>query len=306
MRCLVTGGAGFIGGNLAHRLVELGHEVRILDDLSSGNRSVPGATPVEGSILDERVVFKAMRGVEAVFHQAALVDVASSFDNRDRTSGVNVDGTKRVFEGAVAAGVRRMTFASSSSVYREGPGPRRESDDVYCLSPYAESKRVAELYLISAAADAPSLDVCIFRYFNVFGPGQKPVGGYAAVIPAFVRATLESRPMVVNGSGEQTRDFVYVDDVVEANIRASLSSRLGRCRVLNVGSGREISINQLVSAVADRYTSSRIEHGPERKGDPAQSVADVSQLHEALSFRPSTPFSFGLDRTIDYLESIVQ
>jgi UDP-glucose 4-epimerase len=224
-RWLVTGGAGFIGSNLVHRLARDGHAVRVLDDFSTGGRSNLAGLP-EGDLRDPRDVARAVKGAEIVLHQGAVPSVPRSIKDPATTTEVNVLGSVHLLEAARRAGtVKRVVLASSSSVYGDSPTlPKVESMPLLPLSPYAASKAAMEGYARAFSA-SHGLEVTILRYFNVFGPRQDPKGAYAAVIPRFFEALAAGERPVVYGDGNQTRDFTYVDNVVEANLRAATIPR---------------------------------------------------------------------------------
>lgn len=290
---LVTGGAGFIGSHLVDRLLAAGGSVRVLDDLSSGRRErVPAAAEfVEGSIVDRANLKRAVAGVRTVYHLAAVVSVPQSVENPRRTHDVNVEGTVRLIEEAVAARAARIVFAGSCAVYGDrGGGPVREEDPTDPASPYAVTKLAAEHY----GRLARGVEFVSLRFFNVYGPRQDPASGYAAVVPAFLTALAAGSPLPLHGDGEQTRDFVYVGDVAEALTRAAEAPRVHGL-AFNVGRGSSVRIAELAETAA-RISSrpARIERLAARPGDLRHSRADTSAAERGLGFRARTGLEEGL------------
>ncbi len=316
-RVLITGGAGFIGSHIAERL-QGRCRVRILDDLSSGykeNLEGLDVELVEGDVRDVELVDRACDGVDAVFHLAARISVPESMQNPAVTLEVNTLGSLNVLQAALRRSARSLVFSSSSAVYGDSPVvPKTEEMIPEPKSPYALSKLDGEhLLRMLGGLRAVSL-----RYFNVFGPRQDPSSAYAAVIPAFIDRALSGQDLVVYGDGEQTRDFVYVDDVVEANLLAAgidpagpASGRAGSCAasapvgaprydVYNVARGGSLSVNDLAHAVIDAVgSSSKIRYEAERPGDVRHSQADVSRL-ATLKRSPAVSLEEGLRRTVAY------
>lgn len=300
MKALVTGGAGFIGSNLARALVQRGDEVRILDNFSTGNRRnlaelVDDVEVFEGELRSYERVHAATRGIEIVFHQGALPSVPRSVQDPLTTSAVNVEGTLNVLLAARDEGVRRIVFASSSSVYgNSGDLPRVETANPDPISPYGVSKLAAERYCVSFSR-VYELETVALRYFNVFGPNQDPTSQYSAVIPRFVTGIASGRPIQIFGDGEQRRDFTYVDNVVEANLRAAEADG-AKGVVLNVATGRSTSVNQLAEVIAtllDRPVE-REEHAA-RPGDVRDSWADIARAGEVLGWDPRVSLETGLE-----------
>jgi UDP-glucose 4-epimerase len=296
---LVTGGGGFIGSNLVRRLLENGHDVRVLDNFSTGNRRnlvdvVDEIEIVEGELRSYERVHNATRGVEVVFHQGALPSVPRSVQDPLTTSAVNVEGTLNVLLAARDEDVRRVVFASSSSVYgNSGTLPRFESQFPDPISPYAVSKLAAERYCVSFAR-VYGLETVTLRYFNVFGPRQDPTSQYAAVVPRFIAAIDAGEPVPVYGDGEQSRDFTYVDNVVEANLLAADAAEASG-EVVNVATGRSLSVNALADAIGDVLGKSvEREYLPARAGDVRDSWADVTQAKRVLGWEPRTRLEEGL------------
>lgn len=305
---LVTGGAGFIGSNLAEELVRRRETVRVLDNFATGRREHLAGLElelVEADIRDLAAIRPAFAGVDYVLHQAALRSVPRSVADPASTNAVNVDGTLNVLLAAREAGVKRVVFASSSSVYGADPGlPKRESARPLPLSPYAASKLAGEAYC-AAFSSVYGLETVSLRYFNVFGPRQDPASQYAAVIPAFVAALRAGRRPVVFGDGEQSRDFCYVANVVEANLLAASAPGAGRGEALNVACGERFTLNQLVALLNEILgTDLAPEYAPERAGDMRHSLADLTAARATLGYAPRVLFREGLDRAVEwYLSS---
>ena len=304
MKALVTGGAGFVGTNLALALLAAGHEVRLLDNFSTGHRSnlePMDAELVEGDLRSYERVAAAVQGVEVVFHEGALPSVPRSIQDPLTSTAVNVEGTLNVLLAARDAGVRRVVFASSSSVYGDAPGmPRRESQAPAPLAPYAVSKLAAEQYCM-VANRVYGVETVALRYFNVFGERQDPLSGYAAVIPKFIRLMLDGRSPTIFGDGETSRDFTHVENVVEANLAAA-DAPAAAGRVMNVAVGSAHTLNELVGTL-QRLLDSDIEpeYGPPRPGDVSESLADISLARELLGYEPRVEFEEGLQRTIAWI-----
>jgi len=303
MRALVTGGAGFIGHHLVRNLLERGDEVTVLDDYSTGlpwrleaiqNR----ITLVEGSILDQAALDRAVAGIEVIFHEAAIPSVARSVADPRSTNDANVAGTVEVMLAAARHRVRRVLFAGSSSVYGPSPElPCRETGLPAPASPYAVSKLAGEHYVHSLGA-LHGVETVVLRYFNVFGPGQDPMSDYAAVIPRFTMAALRGERPTINGSGEISRDFTYVDNVVQANILASAASAPSGL-TCNVACGDRHTLLDLLKAIGDAVGSEvKPELGPARVGDVPHSHADISLAREALRYDVAVPFGEGIARTV--------
>jgi nucleoside-diphosphate-sugar epimerase len=304
LKALVTGGAGFIGTNLALALLAQGHELRLLDNFSTGHRSnlePLDAELVEGDLRSYERVAAAVDGVEVVFHQGALPSVPRSIQDPLTSTAVNVEGTLNVLLAARDAGVRRVVFASSSSVYGNAPGmPRRESQPLAPLAPYAVSKLAAEQYCM-VANRVYGVETVGLRYFNVFGERQDPLSGYAAVIPKFIRMMLDGQRPVIFGDGETSRDFTHVENVVDANLAAAVAPGAAG-RVMNIAVGSARTLNELASTLRRLLDSDlEPEYGPPRPGDVSESLADVSLARELIGYQPSVGFEEGLQRTIAWI-----
>jgi UDP-glucose 4-epimerase len=303
---LVTGGAGFVGSHLVRGLLERGDRVRVLDNFSTGNRAnlvglEDDVEVVEGELRSYERVHAAVRGVEVVFHQGALPSVPRSVQDPLTTSAVNVEGTLNVLLAARDSGVRRVVFASSSSVYgNSGELPRRETQHTDPLSPYGVAKLAAERYCVSFSRVYP-LETIALRYFNVFGTRQDPRSQYAAVVPRFIAEAKAGRPLPIYGDGEQSRDFTYVANVVEANLLAA-DAQDANGAVVNVATGRGLSVNGLADAIATVLAVAvERRYFPERAGDVRDSWADVSEAERVLGWRPRFSLEEGLRLTADCL-----
>ena len=299
MKVLVTGGGGFIGSNLVRALVEQGDDVRVLDNFSTGNRMnlaelANDVEIVEGELRSYERVHAATRGVEVVFHQGALPSVPRSVQDPLTTSAVNVEGTLNVLLAARDEGVRRVICASSSSVYgNSGELPRFETANPDPISPYGVSKLAAERYCVSFSRVYP-LQTVALRYFNVFGPNQDPTSQYAAVVPRFITAIADGRPVAIYGDGEQRRDFTYVENVVEANVLAAVTEAVSGA-VLNVATGRPTSVNELAETIGSLLGRSvERDDQPERTGDVRDSWADVTRSRDLLGWEPRIGLEEGL------------
>lgn len=304
MKALVTGGAGFIGSNLALALQAQGHDVRLLDNFSTGHRAnlePLDAEVVEGDLRSYERVAAAVGGVEVVFHQGALPSVPRSIQDPLTSTAVNVEGTLNVLLAARDADVRRVVFASSSSVYGDAPGmPRRESQPLSPLAPYAVSKLAAEQYCM-VANRVYGVETVALRYFNVFGERQDPLSGYAAVIPKFIRMMLDGQRPTIFGDGQTSRDFTHVENVVEANLAAAVEPAAAG-RVMNIAVGSSHTLNELVSELQGLVDSElEPEYGPQRPGDVSESLADISLARELLGYEPRIGFKEGLQRTIAWI-----
>lgn len=308
MRAAVTGGAGFVGHHLVGSLVALGNQVSVIDDFSTGSRSrlAPFGDRVavtEGSILDPAALDESFRDCEVVFHEAAIASVAGSLVAPRATNDVNVNGTIEVMLAAARCGVRRVVLAGSSAVYGIPEQlPCRETQRPDPRSPYGASKLAAEHYLHSLGR-LHGIETAVLRYFNVFGPGQDPASEYAAVVPRFITAVREGQRPVINGTGDISRDFVYIDDVVEANLLASRPSSPSAL-TCNIASGSRTSLLELLQAIcvaAGRDLAPVF--GPARPGDIQHSQADIALAREALGFDAGTSLRDGIARTVEWYRS---
>lgn len=309
---LVTGGAGFVGSNLVESLLRAGHDVRVLDDFSTGRRenladveSWRGAGGgsfrlIEGDIRDRDTVRAAVAGVDFVLHQAAMPSVPRSVRDPVNSNAVNIGGTLLLLEAARDARVARFVFASSSSIYGESEElPKRESMRRAPMSPYGLQKMTAEAYC-AIFHSLYGLPTVALRYFNIFGPRQDPGSEYSAVIPKFIARIRQGRAPTIHGDGEQTRDFTFVDNAVQANLLACEAGDGALGRTFNVGCGDRISLNDLVRELfALAGDEPRAEHGPERAGDIKHSLAAIDEARERLGYRPTVDIREGLRRTWD-------
>jgi nucleoside-diphosphate-sugar epimerase len=305
---LITGGAGFIGSNIAREALRRGHEVTILDNFSTGHWSNLSdvrerARIVEGDIRSYHIVRKAMEGVSVVFHQGALPSVPRSITDPITTNEVNVQGTLNILHAALDAGCRRVLFASSSSIYGDAPETVKSEDlHVRPLSPYAVSKLAGEKYM-QVFHHIYGLETVALRYFNVFGPYQDPDSPYSAVIPLFIRAYLEGRRPMINGDGKQSRDFTYIDNVVHANLLAAEAPEAAG-KVMNIACGDSITVNHLAEELSRLTGRSDIipEHGPPRAGDVKHSRAHIGLAADLLSYSPVVDFNEGLKKTVSFMQ----
>ncbi len=304
-KVLVTGGAGFIGSNLVRRLAEAGDDVRVLDNFSTGNRRnlaelASDVEIVEGELRSYERVHAATRGVEVVFHQGALPSVPRSVQDPLTTSAVNVEGTLNVLLAARDEGVRRVVFASSSSVYgNRGELPRREGQHLDPISPYGVSKLAAERYCV-AFSRVYELETVALRYFNVFGPNQDPTSQYAAVVPRFIAAVRDGQPVPINGDGTQSRDFTYVANIVEANLLAADASDVNGA-VLNVATGVSTTVTELADTIGSVLgLPVASEFLPTRTGDVQHSWADCAEARQLLGYKPAVDLEEGLRLTVTH------
>jgi nucleoside-diphosphate-sugar epimerase len=307
MKVLVTGGGGFIGSNLVRALLARGDEVRVLDNFSTGSRRnlenlERDVEVVEGELRSYERVHNAVRGTEIVFHLGALGSVPRSVQDPLTSSAVNVEGTLNVQLAARDEGVRRVVFASSSSIYgNQAELPLRESMAPDPVSPYGVAKLAAERYCVSFSRVYHSFETVVLRYFNVFGPRQDPTSQYAAVVPLFITAIAAGRPVTIFDDGEQSRDFTYVDNVVAANLLAA-DAKGASGRIFNVSAGSPTSVNELADTIG-RLLDRPVEktYLPARPGDLRNSWADVSEARDQLGYEPGVGLEEGLSRTCDFL-----
>lgn len=316
MKFLITGGAGFIGSHIVERLLKEGHSVVVLDNLSSGKEenlsfviggpSVSRFKLIRGDIRDKDACARACEGVDAVFHQAALRSVPKSMQAPHEYNEVNIDGTLNMLEAARANKAKRFVFASSSSVYGDtSKFPQAETDYPLLISPYALSKLAGEYYC-RIFSSAYGLETACLRYFNVFGPRQALDDEYAVVIPKFIYCILNDQPPPIFGNGKQSRDFTYIDNVVEANILAAT----GQCKtshdVFNVANGKDNTVLQLVEYL-NKIIGKNIQPQflPVRAGDVFRTLADVSKIKTKLNYAPKVDFEEGLRKTVEYFETLL-
>ncbi len=307
-RYLVSGGAGFIGSHLVDRLVSLGCQVRVLDDFSTGREENlwPLAGRVEiirGDIRDRAICRKAAEGLEVILHQAALASVPRSVSEPLLAHEINLTGTLNLLLAAAETGIRSFVFASSSAVYGDDQTfPKKEGLEGKALSPYGAQKLASEKYC-QVFSQLYNFNAVSLRYFNVFGPRQDPGSQYAAVIPIFITRMLRGQPPVIYGDGRQSRDFIYVENVVQANLLAANSSGF-RGEVFNIGAGSRITVNELVSILNSLLGLSMSPvYADPRPGDILESCADITRAERQLGFRPEVDFEKGLKLTIDWYKS---
>jgi UDP-glucose 4-epimerase len=299
---LVTGGVGFIGSTIVEALLEKGETVRVIDDFSSGRRqNIEGMLGrfelIEGSIVDPETVARAMKSVEIVFHEAAVPSVPRSVAHPQPSMLVGVQGTTVVLDVARHSGVKRVVYAGSSAVYGDAPTlPRVETIPPSPLSPYAVSKLAGE-DLMRVFARLYGIETLSLRYFNVFGPRQDPMREYASAVPTFILSAIQKKRPVVFGDGEQTRDFCYVGNVVDANLLAAASSNKLTGQVLNIGSGERTSLNELLTRIGELAGAPlEPEYRPMRAGDMRDSLADTTAARELIGYRPRVDLREGLRR----------
>ena len=308
---LVTGGAGFIGSHVVERLLRDGAHVRILDNFSTGRRenldfardSGMRLEVIDGDLRDLATVERAVRGADVIYHQAAMRSVPRSVDDPLGANENNVTGTLHVLDAARRLGVRRVVYASSSSVYGDNPElPKREDQPPAPISPYAVSKATGEAYA-RVWTKLYRVETVGLRYFNVFGPRQDPTSEYAAVIPRFILWGLRGQPLEVHGDGTQSRDFTFIDNVVEANILAGDAPDASG-EAFNVGCGERTSLLEVIG-ILESITGRRIErrHSPSRDGDVAHTLADVSKAKRLMGYTPLVGFAEGFRRTVEYFKA---
>ena len=306
MKVLVTGGAGFIGSSLAAALVREGHDVRILDNFSTGFReNVPeGADVAEADLTELDDVRAAVKGTELVFHQAAIRSVPRSVDDPLASHEANATGTLNVLIAATDENVRRVVYASSSSVYGDPQDPlRREDQPTDPISPYGASKLAGEMYC-RVWTRVHGLPTVSLRYFNVFGPRQHPESKYAAVFPAFIAALIGGRAPEVHWDGEQTRDFTFIDDIVAANVRAAEAGPEADGNVFNIGAGRPRSVNDVLRSVADALgTWIDPVMSPRRAGDVRDTLADISRARDVLGWEPRASWDEAIASTVGWFRA---
>ncbi len=307
MKVVVTGGAGFIGSHIVEHWLGQGADVHILDSFRSGKREnaalFPKAVLHEGSICDRDLTFKVIEGADYVHHLAALISVPESMEKPQECLDINVTGLLNVLDAARQYGVKKVVHSSSAAVYGDNPvSPKKEEMRPEPKSPYGITKLDGEYYL-RLYYESYGLGTASLRYFNVFGPRQDPNSAYAAAIPIFVARALKNEPLVIFGDGEQTRDFVFVKDVVQANVKAATTPEAND--VYNVARGSSITIRELCELIIETTgSSSTIRHEAERPGDIKHSLASVQRGREALKFEPQYDLIEGLKQTIHYFMDI--
>ena len=306
---LVTGGAGFIGSHLTGALLQEGHRVRVLDDFSTGKREnlifdkeYPSLEMIEGDIRDLAICQKTMKGIEYVFHQAALPSVQRSVEDPLGSNAVNGGGTLNILFAAREEKVKRVIYASSSSIYGDTPTlPKHEEMISSPLSPYALQKYIGEQYC-RLFYQLYGLETVSLRYFNIFGPRQDPNSIYSAVIPKFIDALLQGSPPIIFGDGEQSRDFTYIENVVRANLLAMSAEHL-HGEAINIACAERTSLNQLVS-ILRKILGSKLSpvYEEPRKGDVRHSLADIRKGKEILNYEPKVGIELGLKKTVEFFQ----
>jgi len=310
MKYLVTGGAGFIGSAIAKRILEQGDFVRIVDNFSTGKKENiedflgnPNFELIEGDLTDIQIAKKAVENMDFVIHQAAIPSVQRSIDDPMKSNNANINGTLNMLLAARDAKIKRFVYAASSSAYGDNPDlPKKEDMPVLPISPYALTKYVGERYcqIFWRLYGLPT--ICL-RYFNVFGPKQDPNSQYSAVIPRFITALLKGEKPIIYGTGEQSRDFTFIDNVVDANL-ASVKSEKGFGEVFNVACGDQISLNRLLEMLKDILkTDINPDHKEARIGDVLHTRADISKAKEILEYSPKVSIKEGLAKTVDWYKN---
>ncbi len=307
-KCLVTGGAGFIGSHIVEALLARGDEVTILDNFSSGKRgNLPSSKHlhlIEGDVSDPKAAASAVKGIEVVFHEAAMGSVSQSIAEPLKSHTSNATGTLQMLIASKEAKVSRFVNAASTAIYEDSPElPKNEGMPPNPLSPYAATKMGQELYCRAFSASY-GMETISLRYFNVYGPRQDPKSEYAAVVPRFFDFYLLGQPPTIYGDGEQTRDFIYVKDVVDANLRAADRSG-SKGEVFNIASGKAITVNQLAKEIAAITGSSiKPKHGPERRGEIRHSLADIRLAKDQLGFEARTSLTDGLLQAFEWYKKV--
>lgn len=306
MNHLVTGGAGFIGSHISRALLELGHSVRVFDNFSSGRRENLAGLDVEiveGDLRDADAVAKAVKGAGIIFHEAAFVSVPESMEKPQECFDVNVTGTSILFEAARKAGVKRAVFATSAAVYGDSQAyPLVEDTPLRQLSPYAVSKRVDELYgqLYTSSFD---FEVVALRYFNVYGPRQRPDSMYAAAVPIFIRRMLDGKPVTIFGDGRQSRDLINVRDVIQANLLAA-EHPAAPGQIFNVCTGVETRLLDLLDILYELFPNApRHIHAEPRAGDIYRSIGSPQKIMDTLGFKPRVTLAEGLKEAVEEMRN---
>jgi UDP-glucose 4-epimerase len=302
---LLTGGAGFIGSNICRKLISQGCFVRVIDNLLTGKKSnladvIDKIEFIEADMGDEDIARSAMKNIDVVLHQGALPSVPRSVDDPAATHKHCVDATFTLLLAARDAGIKRFVYASSSSAYGDTPTlPKVETMPTQPLSPYAVGKLVGEYYA-KVFSNVFGLETISLRYFNVFGPHQDPKSQYAAAIPAFVTAILKDEPPTVYGDGEQSRDFTYIDNVVEANLLAARADKTAG-EVINIACGEAVTVNEIIAMINALVGKDiKPKYDPPHPGDVKHSLADITLAEKTISFKPIIPFKQGLQLAIDW------
>ncbi|MFC1667457.1 SDR family oxidoreductase [Candidatus Omnitrophota bacterium] len=305
MKFLVTGGAGFIGSHIVDALVKNGDTVKVIDDFSSGRRKnlenvIDKIDLIEGDIRNKSMVNRVMQSCDYVLHQAALRSVPESLEDPELYNDVNINGTLNILTAAKDIKVKRVVLASSSAIYGETDIlPQREGAQPLLISPYALTKLAGEYYC-RIFSESHGLETASLRYFNVFGPRQSLENEYAVVIPKFVTCMLKGQEPPIHGDGKQTRDFAYVENIVQANIKAATATSI-RCEVFNVGCGKAYSVLDIVKYINKILKKDiKAKFTPPRAGDVKDTLADIEKAKRLLGFDPGVDFEQGLERTIEY------
>ncbi|MFH1996232.1 MAG: SDR family oxidoreductase [Candidatus Omnitrophota bacterium] len=308
MRYLVTGGAGFIGSNIVEELVRRGEEVRVIDSFITGKREhlepfKESIELIEGDIRDKDILLEAMKGIDFVLHQAALRSVPKSVDNPTLTNDINISGTLNVLLAARERKIKRVVYASSSSAYGDSEDfPQKESASSHPISPYGVSKYAGENYCV-AFTRTMGLEAVSLRYFNVFGPRQNPESKYSAVVPAFLFKILKGEPPVIEWDGKQSRDFTYVGNVVEANLKSCVMPNAAG-EVINVACGMSVSVLDIVKSLNKMLGASvKPVFAPKRAGDVRTTYADIQKLKNILKIETLIQFEEGLKKTVDWFKT---
>jgi UDP-glucose 4-epimerase len=306
MRYLITGGAGFIGSHIANTLLQNGKQVRILDNFSSGKReNLQGLDVeiIEGDLRNDEDVNKAVKNIDIIFHEAAFVSVPESMEKPQECLDVNVSGTSQLFEAARRSGVKRVVFASSAAVYGDSEAyPLSENTPLKQLSPYAVSKRIDEMYA-ELFTNQFGLEVVALRYFNVYGPRQRPDSMYAAAVPIFIRRILDNKPITIFGDGGQTRDLVNVKDVVQANLLASEHPKAPG-QIFNVCTGVETKLLDLLDILYKIFPNApKHIHAEPRAGDIYRSIGTPKKIMDSLGFKPQVSLADGLAEAVEVMRN---
>lgn len=311
---LITGVAGFIGSNIAEALLNMGYNVRGLDDFSNGKkenlktlRVFESFEFIEGDIVDFDTCMQACKGVDFISHQAAWGSVPRSIEMPLFYETVNVKGTLNMLEAAKQNNVKKFIYASSSSVYGDEPNlPKVEGREGNLISPYALTKKINEEYA-KIYSDIYGLDTYGLRYFNVFGKRQDPNGAYAAVIPKFIQLLMNDEQPIINGDGTHSRDFTYIENVIDANLKAMKADRKYSGQAFNIAFGGRVNLNELYKTISEALNSNlKPIYGPERAGDIKHSNADITKAKQLINYSPEASFFDGMKLTIDYFLGLIR